>query len=349
MGPAKRSGARRRPAAWHDLPKEELLEVRLCDLGLEIEGTWLEEVIATARADLARRGLERLRPHFWLSEEWFCPDKVTGVAIPFYLAHPRLIRLERGEMLEVEGGTKREALKLLRHELGHALDHAYGLHRRKRWRELFGHSSQRYPDYYRPNPASKHYVQHLEDWYAQAHPDEDFAETFAVWLTPRSGWRKRYAGWPALEKLEYVDELMAEIAGKAPKARSRAKVDNLPRLTATLRDYYDRKKERFLVEAPTIYDNELRQIFSEDPAQRREGQTAVQFLKSNRTEIRRLVAKWTREYEFVIDTVFKRMIARSGELKLRAVGDPGQLRLDFAILLTVKSMHQLYEREWIPM
>ena len=25
---------------------------------------------------------------------------------------------------------------------------------------------------------------HLDPWYAQSHPDEDFAETFAVWLTP---------------------------------------------------------------------------------------------------------------------------------------------------------------------
>ncbi len=333
---------------WSKLPKAQLLDMRLCDLKLEIEGTWLEEPLEIVRRDLARVGLERLKPHFWLSEEWFCPDGVTGVAIPFYLAHPRLLRLERSEMLEVEGGTKREAVKILRHELGHALDHAFGLHRRKRWQQHFGRSSQRYPDAYRPNPTSKHYVQHLDDWYAQAHPDEDFAETFAVWITPRSRWRKRYRDWPALEKLLYVDELMDELAGLKPRYRSRARVDSLPRLRQTLRQYYAAKKERFVVDYPDVYDRELRLIFSDDPKDVR-SETAASFLRRNRAQIRSLVAKWTGEYEFTLQHVFKLMIGRCKQLKLRAAGEPQQLRLDFAILLTVKSMHHLYEREWIPM
>ncbi|MCA8921314.1 MAG: putative zinc-binding metallopeptidase [Planctomycetes bacterium] len=332
---------------WAKLPRERLLDVRLCDLKLTIEGTWLEGPLDAVRADLARKGLERLKPHFWLSEEWFCPDQVTGIAIPFYLAHPRLMRLERREMLEVEGGTRGHALKLLRHELGHALDHAFGLHRRKRWKQLFGRSSQRYPDAYRPNPASKHYVQHLDDWYAQAHPDEDFAETFAVWLTPRSQWRRRYQGWPALAKLEYVDELMGELEGQPPRYRSRKRVDSLPQLRFTLRDYYARKQARFLVGYPSVYDRDLKQIFSSDPAPN--APTAAVFLRRNRNQIRRIVAKWTGEYEFTLDHVFRLMIGRCKELKLRAVGDPDQMRLDFAILLTVKAMHHLYEREWIPM
>jgi len=332
---------------WAKLPEDELLDVRLCDLKLEIEGSWLELPIEAVRADLERKKLGKLKPHFWLSEEWFCPDRVTGVAIPFYLAHPRLMRLERKQMLEVEGGTRRHAVKLLRHELGHAIDHAFGLHRRKRWQLLFGPSSRRYPDAYRPNPASKHYVQHLDDWYAQAHPDEDFAETFAVWLTPRSQWRKRYYGWPALEKLEYVDELMHELADKKPRYRSRKRVDSLPRLRTKLRTYYERKQARFLVGYPSVYDGDLRRIFSDDPEA--QGPTAAAFLRKNRGRIRRIVAKWTGEYEFTLDHVFRLMIGRCKELKLRAVDDPGQLRLDFAILLTVKSMHHLYEREWIPM
>lgn len=250
-------------------------------------------------------------------------------------------------MLEVEGGTKREATRILRHELGHALDHAFGLHRRSRWKHHFGRSSKEYPDAYRPNPASKHYVQHLDDWYAQAHPHEDFAETFAVWLTPRSNWRKRYRGWPALDKLEYVDELMGELEDQKPRYRSRRRVDSLPRLRYTLAEFYERKQSRFLVGYPSLYDRELKQIFSEDPEVK--GQTAAAFLRRNRTQIRRLVAKWTGEYEFTLDHVFRLMIGRCKELKLRAPGEPNQMRLDFAILLTVKAMHHLYEREWIPM
>ena len=114
----------------------------------------------------------------------------------------------------MEGGNGRDCMRILRHEAGHVVQHAYRLQRRRRWQQLFGPSSTRYPNYYRPNPASSDFVQHLRLWYAQSHPDEDFAETFAVWLRPRSDWRKRYAGWPALRKLEYVDELMAEIAAE---------------------------------------------------------------------------------------------------------------------------------------
>ena len=135
--------------------------------------------------ELAARELV-FRPRFWLSDEWFSPAGVPGVGIPFYLAHPRLMRLERHQMFEVEGGTREGCLRLLRHELGHAVDHAYRLSRRKDWRDVFGSASLPYPDAYRPNPASKRFVQHLDGWYAQAHPDEDFAETFAVWMTPRA-------------------------------------------------------------------------------------------------------------------------------------------------------------------
>ena len=137
------------------------------------------------------------------------------------------MKLEKKMMFDVEGGTWRECMAILRHEAGHALQHGYQLQRRRRWQQLFGPSSKHYPRYYRPNPASRRYVQHLRLWYAQSHPDEDFAETFAVWLRPRSNWRTRYAGWPALKKLEYVDELMGEIAGKRPLITTRERVDPL--------------------------------------------------------------------------------------------------------------------------
>src|ERR1044072_3467043 len=98
-------------------------------------------------------------------------------------------------MLEVEGGTDTECLRILRHEAGHALDTAFRLHFKRQWREHFGSFAQRYPDFYKPKPKSRRYVLHLPTWYAQAHPAEDFAETFAVWLTPRSRWRRRYRSW----------------------------------------------------------------------------------------------------------------------------------------------------------
>src|SRR5947199_10707421 len=201
---------------WVDWPDEKLLEVRMCDLGVTIEGTDLEPRIAQLHAELRACHL-KFRPHFWLSDEWFTPDGVPGVAIPFYLAHPRLAKLELAQMLEVEGGETQACLKILRHEAGHAIDNAYQLRRLPTRRRLFGRPSTPYPEYYTPKPYSKSFVQHLDHWYAQSHPDEDFAETFAVWLDPVSGWALRYSGWPAQRKLEYMDRLMRELSRPRPR------------------------------------------------------------------------------------------------------------------------------------
>ena len=190
--------------------------------------------------------------------EWFSPDDTPGIAIPFYLAHPRLMRLERKMIIDVEGGTVPECMRILRHEAGHVVQHAYQLHRRRRWqravRPLVDPLSAITTG---PIRRSRHYVQHLRLWYAQSHPDEDFAETFAVWLTPRSNWRRRYAGWPALKKLEYVDELMGEIAGKRPLLTRRLEVEPLSRLTQTLGEHYEKKRAHYAVGHPATYDRDL--------------------------------------------------------------------------------------------
>src|SRR5579883_2391208 len=121
---------RRRKFAWASLPDEQLLQVRLKNLHVRVEGTWLEDCLHTLQNELAERGI-RVRPHAWISSEWFSPDGVPGIAIPFYLAHPRLMRLERRIMREAEGGNARWFMRILRHEAGHALDNAYRLRRRK--------------------------------------------------------------------------------------------------------------------------------------------------------------------------------------------------------------------------
>src|SRR5215510_14367966 len=218
-------------AHWHD---KDLLALRMCDLGVTIEASALEARVTQLYDELRERGL-RFQPYFWLSDDWYRPDGVPGIALPFYMAHPRLMRLEESQMLQVEGGEPEWCMQILRHEAGHAIENAYRLRRLRRRIELFGRSSQKYPESYEPRPYSKSFVQHLEAWYAQSHPDEDFAETFAVWLTPGIEWDKRYAGWPALKKLQYVDELMREIQGQRPRVRTRRKVDSLETLTKTLR------------------------------------------------------------------------------------------------------------------
>ncbi len=328
------------------MSNENLLSMRFSDLNVRWEGTWIEDCIRELYADLERRGI-RFRPHFWLSNDWFSPDGVPGIAIPFYLAHPRLMRLERSQMLEVEGGSREEFMKILRHECGHAFQHAYQLQRKRSWQKLFGKSSRKYPDYYRPNPASRRYVQYLQWYYAQAHPDEDFAETFAVWFQPRAVWRKRYEGWPALKKIEYVDKLVEEIREETPVIRTRLQVDPLRKLRKSLREHYEDKKKLYELGFPAAFDRDLKTLFSEE-SRHRGREFASTFLRRNRAEIRGLVSRWTGEYQFTVDQVLNDMIGRCHELKLRAIGSERKLRMDFAVLLTVKTMQFLYNRRnWV--
>ncbi len=315
------------------------------DLGLTLPGTWLDDVVERLHRDLERRGLN-FRPHVWLSSEWFSPSDVPGIAVPFYLAHPRLIRLERAMMREVEGGRPEDCIRFLRHECGHAIDTAFRLSRRRRWRELFGKSSTPYPDAYRPNPSSRKFVQHLRLYYAQSHPDEDFAETFAVWLQPRTRWRKRYDGWPALKKLEYVDEVMDELADQTAPVRSRKHVEPLRQLDVTLREHYEEKRGRYSVPDVDIYDADLRQLFPDSKARTK----ASAFLRKNRRDIRRMVSRWTGESQFTLDQVLDEMIERTRELDLRVTGDDGSILSSFTVLLTARTMRYHYSPHyWVAM
>ncbi len=325
---------------WANWPDEKLLDMRMCDLQLEIQGTDLEKRIEHLYQELEDRGL-RFRPFFWLSDDWFTPDGVSGIAIPFYLAHPRLARLELNQMFEVEGGTPEWFLRILRHETGHAIENAYLLRRRRRRQKLFGKSSKAYPEHYTAKPYSKSFVLYLGSWYAQSHPDEDFAETFAVWLDPQSMWRERYAGWPVLKKLQYLDQLMHEIANREPLVEPQRRVEPVARLSKTLREHYQKKRRHYGLEHPNFYDRDLRRLFS-DAQEFKGNRTAASFLGRNRKEVRRKVARWTGEYQYTIDQVLQDMIDRSRELNLRLANNEDQTKLDFTVLLTVQTMNYLH-------
>jgi hypothetical protein len=325
---------------WASWPDEKLLEIRLCDLALTIEGTELEQRIVEINAELEARGLV-FRPHYWLSDEWFTPDDVPGVAIPFYLGHPRLAKLEAAQMLEVEGGDPESCLMILRHEAGHAIDNAYRLRRRPRRRRLFGTPATPYPEYYTPKPYSKSFVQHLDHWYAQSHPDEDFAETFAVWLDPRSMWSTRYAGWPALRKLEYLDRLMRELTGRKPAITSRRQVDPLAKLRKTLREHYRKKREHYGLDHPDFYESDLRNLFSDSP-QYAKNASAARFVRKIRREVRGTVASFTDSYQYTIDQLIEGIIERCRALNLRLTDTEEATKIDFMLFLTVQTMNYLH-------
>ena len=330
---------------WASLGDERLLDLRFCDLGVTVEGSALEPLVHELWAELDQRGL-KLKPHVWPSTEWFSPDGVPGIAVPFYLVHPRLLRLERSMMIEAEGSSREECLMILRHEAGHAVQHAWRLQRRDGWRRTFGDPSRPYPTIYRPDPASQRFVQHLRQYYAQAHPHEDFAETFAVWLAPRSQWRRRYADWPALRKLEFMDELMRELRGTSPPVRSRRFVEPLTRVRQTLREHYAEKQAHQANDRPSIPDRDLQRLFAAEPGRR--GEPAAAFLRRHRAEIRRMVARFTGESQFTLEHVLEDVIGRCMALELRAGRDNRRMRVDFALLMTVRTVHFHYSRRnWV--
>lgn len=310
----RRNLALRRQFWWADLPDEELLDLRLCDLGLDTTHGQIPIALARLDDELARRGI-RFRPHCWLSEDWFSPDGVPGIAIPFYLAHPCLTRLERRMMHEVEGGNVRWLRRILRHEAGHAIDTAYRLRRRQRWRELFGPASEPYPVSYVPRPGSRRYVMHLGHWYAQSHPTEDFAETFAVWLAPHSTWRNDYADWPALRKLLYVDELMAEVRDVSPPVRSRKYIEPLRESRITLRKYYEDKRVYYDTSETDRYDLPLKRVFASRA--RHPGRPAAStFIRQVRPQLQRLLIRRSRLHPYLVHNVMRIVIQRTRDLDL---------------------------------
>jgi hypothetical protein len=303
-----------REPAWTRLSDEELLQKRFCDLRLSLRGTVVERHWKEVQTDLLNRGI-RFRPHLWLSEEWFSPDGVPGIAVPFYMAHPRLMRLERLIMDEVEGGNANWLTRILRHEAAHALDNAFRLRRRKGWRKTFGPATRPYPDVYRPRPASRDYVLHLGHWYAQSHPSEDFAETFAVWLQPRARWRRDYQGWPALNKLEYVDSLMKELKGARAVVDNRELIEPLSEDTRTLAEHYRQTRARYQLDRLDAYDLRLKRIFGKHSKKRRR-LSASTFVRRSKPELSRLLIRRSRLHPYLVHHVLRVVIQRCRDLDL---------------------------------
>jgi len=321
------------------LTDRQLLDLRLCDLPVRIPGTQLEQRLKRLYRELRGRSLE-FRPHVWLAEEWFTPDGVAGFAIPFYLAHPRLMKLERSQMLEVEGATESECMRILRHEAGHAIDNAFRLHARRSWTDTFGSYRVPYPEWYQPQPDSRDYVLNLDAWYAQAHPAEDFAETFAVWLKSGTQWRRQYAAWGAQRKLEYVQQIMAELAGRSPRLLGRRQVEPLGTLTRTVREHYRRKRAYYTIHWPASYERNLYRVFSAEPRHRLYP-SAAQFLRHVRREICEIVARGTGVHHYTINHIVKHMIVRSRVLNLRLTIPEKEARELTVVALTMQLMQIL--------
>ncbi len=288
--------------AWEHLSDDDLLEVRLCDLGLRIQDTDLPARVMQLHDELAAKGI-LLRPPCYLSDEWHTPDGEWAIGVPFYLAHPRLKALEFQMMLDIEGSTPSWFMRLLRHEAAHAVDHAYRLHGREDWRRTFGSARVAYrPELYFVDPFSRQHVRNLPDHYAQSHPLEDFAETFAVWLNPLIQWRTRYKGWPALRKLRAVDRMMKEVVGKAPPRRKPRRLFELSTLRLTLRTYYERKFKLYELHDLSVTVPVMKQIFKTTRSEARALEGASLIRKHRRT-LMDSIASWSGERRVGVTSV----------------------------------------------
>ena len=327
--------------SWTRIREKTLLGKRVSDLGLDIKGSSLEPLIYKLYDELSQKGLI-YRPPCFLADEWFCPENVAAIGIPFYLVHPRLRRLEKKMLLDVEGGRKAEFMKLLRHEAGHAYAYAYRLNKKSSWVKLFGSSNAEYPneENYRFRPYSRSYVIHLSHGYAQSHPDEDFAETFAVWLTPGFKWNRHYRNWKALQKLEYVDKIMGQIVNRLPLNPSKGNPQKYSPLGMKLSTYYKRKKKFYEEDLPEFYDNDLKTLFSIEPTAQ-DAMTAARYLRRARTQILDAVCHWTKEKKYTADGLFNRLIERCEKLKLW-VRDSENLNFQVSAFISALVMNYSY-------
>lgn len=323
------------------------------ELHLAIEETRLAPLIDAFREELRDCGISRVVPRFYLSTEWGVPFGTVVIGIPFYLARPELTELHGEEVGHIEGFDGVDILRYLRHEMGHVVNYAYKLYDDEEWVKLFGSITQPYVEDYRPQPFSRRYVRHLPGWYAQKHPDEDWAETFAVWMTPGSRWRDDYAQWPtARAKLEYCEQVLTRLRDRDPLVTAVELDEDVGDLNYSLQEYYT----RYPAEASPAagLDGDLRAIF--DDLQGHDGREgAVDVLPASGL-IRRLerqlmadIYRWTGHFPEKTRSLMRHLAQRADALK--QVYSPRQETVaatSVTILITALAMNYVHRGGYFP-
>lgn len=316
---------------WEKLADDEILQMRIRDLKLQTAGSEIEPLINRLYSELDAKGI-KFHPPCYLADEWLCPDKIPIMGIPFCLANHRLRQIEKKIMLDVEGGTEKKFMKLIRHECGHAINYAYQLYKKTRWRELFGRFSDLYANSYYYYPYSRKYVIHLQNNYAQSHPDDDFAETFAVWLAPESKWQEKYKGWPVMNKLHYIDSLMKKIGDSPALVTAKGEMPwSAARMTSTLASHYERKKRELGTEFQGYYDDSLKELFM--PLSEQATVKASTVIKENRKQILASVTRWTGHRKFDISQLLNTLARRCDLLDLHVTEEHTQYIIGITALL----------------
>lgn len=317
--------------------QKDLLSRKICDLSLKIQGTPLETLIGELYRELEEAGIA-FKPKTYLADEWGCPQGVPAIGIPFYLANPELSKLE-GDLTGIDAEDEGEAMMYLRHEAGHAFNYAYRLHTKPEWRRMFGRFSQPYQDNFHPVPFSARFVRHIPGWYAQKHPDEDFAETFAVWLTPGSDWSSQYADTPALAKLLYVGRIAGKYGCKPPVVGDDNLDTPVQELTMTLDSWYEtaRNANRVSLNLHRTLNNDLRRLFPSA-----QGQPAADAILVNRRELIREINHWTGINRELLSALIDELLERVRFLELKVEPEQaGAKMVSASIFITTLVMNYL--------
>ena len=324
------------------------------DLGLAIEDTRLAPVIEKFRAELASLGIAKVTPSFYLSTEWGVPFGTVAVAIPFYLARPELTELHGEEVGHIEGFNEADILRYLRHEMGHVVNYAYKLYDDEAWVKLFGSITQSYREEYRPQPFSRRFVRHLPGWYAQKHPDEDWSETFAVWMTPGSDWRSDYGELPtALAKLEYCDRTLHAIVAREPLVTAAEHDEDVTGLHFSLEDYYRDTSPESEPGAAGL-DGDLRAIFDDLPDASEQGAAAETrpagaLLRKLERQLMADVFRWTGHFPEKTRTLIRDLAKRAEALEQGYPKDAESAAIvGVTILVTSLAMNFVHRGAYFP-
>jgi hypothetical protein len=335
--------------------ESRLLSTPIRDLGLAIAGTALEPVLTQLQQELERIGIRRLKPHFYLGTEWGVPFETISIAIPFYLARPDLTAVHADRVGHLEGAGRVDLLRYLRHEMGHVVNYAYKLYEQEEWVKQFGSITQPYLEDYRPEPFSRRYVRHLPGWYAQKHPDEDWAETFAVWMTPHLDWRAAYADWPeARAKLEYCDRTMAVLNQRDPEVTATELDDDLSDMSDSLEDYYREEASPDDDPLPPGLDGALQAIFedfdeAEDLASKAPRRPAAELILRLERDLVANVYRWTGHFPEPTRGLVQHLAERAQQLQQVYPADrETAVAVALTTLLTSLAMNHVFRGSYVP-
>ena len=325
-----------------------LLGKRICDLGLKIQGSPLEAPVERVQREFAMTGLARLKPVFYLSDEWGVNFDTIAVGIPFYLADERLRFLYASRGGLVEGIDAEDILRYLRHELGHVVNYAYRLYDTEEWQALFGVMALEYPEEFSVVPFHSKYVRHLPGQYAQIDSDEDWAETFAVWLTPRLDWRQLYRDAPMiLGKLEYCERTIASLGERDPLVTDAELDQDVSEITDTVEDFFN--EEVSVVELPGSVDGDLRILLGpHSHASDSARELAAPFMHQHRYHLAASVYRWTGIYPERIQPVLDYLERRAATLELTYLSvEREEVLADLACFVTTLAMNYVQRKAFI--